>query len=450
MSTAEIAHAKGRSSYRWIVAGMIFSIYTIAAADRANLGVALPFIRQEFAMSNAEAGGLMSLFLLAYALAQIPAGLAFSRFGVSRILPSAMVMTSVLTGLVGTAGSLIALKIYRFGLGLAEGPLPISMTTTINNWFPAREKGIASGIFLSAVKFGPVIVPPLCAVIISVWGWREVFYFFAVPGILLSVAWYFLITDHPSKSRFVNQAELDYIADEGAADDASKVAASGVQKGAGKGFRRLDFFIRRREVSPLETKRQVFGSWLIWGSAASYCFQLGVSSVLLSWIPTYLITVKGFSVMNMGLVSAAPWVGAVLGNLLGGYFSDRLLDGRRKPGMLFSALGTSVMMYLLINSPAEPFAYGLLLMATGAVLSIGFSSYMAYPMAVATKQTFPVANSIVNMVGQLGAAATPFLTGLLLDSYGWNYVFTYLAIGSFVSFVLLLTIVEPVPKAKRT
>lgn len=194
----------------------------------------------------------------------------------------------------------------------------------------------------------------------------------------------------------------------------------------------------------------MFGSWQIWGSALSYCFQLGVSSVLLAWIPTYLMTVKGFSVMNMGLVSAAPWVGAVLGNLLGGYCSDRWLAGRRKPGMLLSALGTSVMMYLLINSPADPLAYGLLLMATGVVLSLGFSSYMVYPMALASKQTFPIANAIVNMVGQLGAAATPFLTGLLLDSYGWSYVFSYLAIGSFVSFMLLLTIIEPVPRTATT
>jgi len=443
MSTAEIAHAKGRSSYRWIVAGMIFSIYTIAAADRANLGVALPFIRQEFEMSNAQAGGLMSLFLLAYALAQIPAGLAFSKFGVSRILPGAMIMTSVLTGLVGTAGSLVALKLYRLGLGLAEGPLPISMTTTINNWFPPREKGIASGIFLSAVKFGPVIVPPLCAVIISVWGWREVFYFFAVPGILLSIAWYLMVADHPSRSRFVNQGELDHICDP-APVDSSQVGSA--KRPAARSFRRLDAFIRRREIPLLETRRQVFGSWQIWGSALSYCFQLGVSSVLLAWIPTYLMTVKGFTVMNMGLVSAAPWVGAVLGNLLGGYCSDRWLAGRRKPGMLLSALGTSVMMYLLINSPADPLAYGLLLMATGVVLSFGFSSYMVYPMALASKQTFPIANAIVNMIGQLGAAATPFLTGLLLDSYGWSYVFSYLAIGSFLSFVLLLTIIEPVPK----
>ncbi|WP_455927863.1 MFS transporter [Pseudomonas capeferrum] len=440
MSMPEVIKPAVRSQYRWVVAALIFLIYTVAAADRANLGVALPFIRQEFEMSNAQAGGLVSLFLLAYALAQLPSGFAFGRFGVSRILPGAMVLTSLLTGLVGTASSLLALKLYRLGLGIAEGPLPISMTTTINNWFPAREKGTASGIFLSAVKFGPVIVPPLCAVIISVWGWREIFYFFAIPGIVLAVVWYFMVTDHPSRSRFVNKAELQYIVEDTAIAQTARVhkTPAWVEK--------LDRVIRTRDEKPLETNRQVFRSWNVWGCATSYCFQLGVSSVLLAWIPTYLMTVKQFSIMNMGLVSAAPWVGAVLGNLLGGWCSDRLMGGRRKPGMLLSAVGTSLMMYLLINSPAEPLPYGLLLMLTGMVLSLGFSSYMVYPMGLTTKKTFPISNAIVNMIGQLGAAATPFITGLLLDNYGWNYVFAWLAIGSFISFVILLTIAEPRPQ----
>jgi sugar phosphate permease len=445
MSMPEVLKPAVRSRYRWVVATLIFLIYTIAAADRANLGVALPFIRKEFEMSNAEAGGLMSLFLLAYAMAQIPSGFAFGRFGVSKILPGAMILTSMMTGLVGTAGSLLALKLYRLGLGLAEGPLPISMTTTINNWFPPREKGTASGIFLSAVKFGPVIVPPLCAVIISVWGWREIFYFFAIPGIVLAVVWYFMVADHPSRSRFVNEAELNYIAD----DKSVAQAAEALRPPEPPAWlKKLDRCIRSREVVALETNRQVFKSWNIWGCATSYCFQLGVSSVLLAWIPTYLMTVKQFSIMNMGLVSAAPWVGAVLGNLLGGLCSDRLMGGRRKPGMLLSALGTSVMMYLLINSPAEPLPYGLLLMLTGVVLSLGFSSYMVYPMGLTTKKTFPISNAVVNMIGQLGAAATPFITGLLLDNYGWNYVFAWLAIGSFISFVILLTIAEPRPAAR--
>lgn len=134
--------------FRWVVALMIFLVYTVAAADRANLGMALPFMRKEFAMSNTEAGALASLFLLAYAIAQIPSGFIYSRFGVHSIFSIAMIATSAATGLIGTASSVLALKAYRFILGLAEGPLPLGITSTINYWFPPKEKGLATGIFL--------------------------------------------------------------------------------------------------------------------------------------------------------------------------------------------------------------------------------------------------------------------------------------------------------------
>lgn len=106
--------AKKPSRYRWFVAGLFFIIYTIAAADRANLGVALPFIRKEFDMSNAEAGGLVSLFLLAYALAQLPSAWLLSRFGVRKVFPLSMLATSAVTGLTGLASSLLGLKLCRF------------------------------------------------------------------------------------------------------------------------------------------------------------------------------------------------------------------------------------------------------------------------------------------------------------------------------------------------
>lgn len=434
-------HAVKPTRFRWVVAGLIFLIYTVAAADRANIGVALPFIRKEFTMSNTEAGALLSLFLFAYALAQLPSGFATSRFGVRRIFTGAMILTSVFTGLLGTTSSIIGLKIYRFALGLAEGPLPVGIAATINNWFPPHEKGTASGIFLSAVKFGPVIVPPVCAAIIAVWGWREIFIFFAIPGLIFSVFWYIFVTNHPSQSSRVSQAELDYIT--GAAPSAVAMAGSPV-KASKPAPAWLDKFVRARKLTPLTDSKSVFRSWNILGCALGYCFQLGISNVLLAWIPTYLLSVKKFSVMNMGFVAAAPWVGAVIGNLLGGMVSDRLLAKRRKPGMMLSALATAGMMYALINSPADPFSYGLLLFATGILLSFGYSAYMAYPMGVADKKTFPIASSVVNMGGQLGGAIAPLATGMLLDNYGWDYVFAFMAVGSLLSFVVLLTIAEPV------
>jgi sugar phosphate permease len=424
------------SRFRWFVAALFFVIYTIAAADRANIGFALPFIRKEFAMTNTEAGALLSLFLWGYALMQIPSGFAMKTFGVRRLFAVAMVLTSLFTGLMGTINSIGLLKFYRFALGLVEAPLPIGITTTINNWFPPEEKGTASGIFLSSVKFGPVIVPPLCGLIVSFWGWREIFYICAVPGLLLAVAWWFLVPNNPSDSPFCSDKELEHIAD-----------ATIVQKAEGQAQRRsfagLDRLIRTREVEPLKDARAIFRSWNVWGCALGYSFQLGISNVLLAWIPTYLLVVKKYSIMSTSFVAAAPWVGAVVGNIVGGWLSDRLLDKRRKPGMLFSALATAGMMYALINSPADPTQYALLLFVTGVMLSIGFSAYMAYPMGLVAKDALPVAISVVNMGGQIGGAAAPLAVGALLDGFGWDYAFLFMAIGSLMSFLFVAAIEEP-------
>jgi sugar phosphate permease len=437
IESGALAGASRPTRYRWFVAALFFVIYTIAAADRANLGVALPFLRKEFQMSNSEAGALVSLFLIAYGVAQLPSAWLLSRFGVRRVFPISMILTSVTTGLTGFVGSLWSMKLCRIGLGLAEGPLPIGVTSTINNWFPPKEKGTASGIFLSAVKFGPVVTPILGAMIIAAFGWKEIFIFFAVPGLLLSFVWFWAVADKPADSRFVNAAELATINETGAGQTESKPTVSSTPMPV------LDKLIRTRDEPVLETTASVFKSWNVMGCALGYCFQLGISSVLLAWIPTYLLTVKKFSVMNMGFVAAAPWVGAVAGNILGGFISDRLLGKRRKPGMLLSALATAGMMYALINSPADPVLYGLLLFMTGMLLSIGYSAYMVYPMPFVAKSKFPVANAMVNMAGQLGGAATPFITGLLLDNYGWDHVFAFMAGISCLTFLVVLTITEP-------
>lgn len=423
--------------YRWFVAALFFIIYTVAAADRANLGVALPFLRKEYTMSNTEAGGLVSLFLLAYAAAQLPSAWLLSKFGVRKVFTISMIFTSIATGLTGMVGSLLSLKLCRIGLGLAEGPLPIGVTSTINTWFPSKEKGTASGIFLSAVKFGPVITPILGAAIIAIWGWKALFLWFALPGIVLSVFWYLLVPNRPSDSRFVNAAEVMLI------EEAAGGKAGAADAAMSTPMPRLDRFIRVRDEKMLHTTREVLTSWNIIGCALGYCFQLGISSVLLSWIPTYLLTVKKFSIMNMGFVAAAPWVGAIAGNIIGGLLADRLLDKRRKPGMLISAIATAAMMYVLINAPADPLAYGALLFLTGMLLSVGYSAYMVYPMPFVAKAKFPVANAVVNIGGQLGGAATPWIVGMLLDSLGWDYVFAFMAGISCLTFLVVLTISEP-------
>jgi ACS family glucarate transporter-like MFS transporter len=432
----------GKSQFRWVVAALFFTVYTIAGADRANLGVALPYVRAEFPMSNAEAGALLSMFLLTYACAQLPSGLIMSRFGVKKLFSLSMIITSLFTGLVGTVNSILMLKFLRLGLGVAEGPLAVGIASTINNWFPAREKGTATGIFLAAVKFGSVIVPPICVVIIALWGWRAIFYCFAVPGIILSILWFFFVPDNPASSRFVNAQELAHIH-----SDSEKSLGASSTNGS---FEKLDKWIRVKAVTLIDTRREVFKSKDVILCAFGFGCQVGITNVLMAWIPTYLITVKHYSMMNMGFVAAAPWVGAVAGNLLGGFLSDRVLGKRRKPGMILSAVTTTAMMLALINSPADPTLLGFLLFSTGVLVGIGYSSYMVYPMGLVSKRYFPVSSGLVNTVGQLGGAATPFLAGLLLDHFGWGQVFVLMAVLSVLSLLILLAMTEPMPATFQT
>ena len=426
------------TNYRWVILGLIFVIYTIATADRANIGIAMPYIRKEFSMSNTEAGAIMSLFFAGYVIAMIPGGLLVKKLGVSRIFSVFMVLTSVFTGLVGFSSSILQLKICRLGVGLSEGPLAVGMPTTINNWFPAKEKGFATGIFIAASKFGPLVVPPLCALIIQNWGWHQIFYFFAIPGMILGAAWYFIVPDKPAQCRFCSPAEAEYI-------ETGKTAVAGAVKER-KPYKLvwLDKIVRARKLEKIDTTFKLFTSWNMVGSTLGYFFMVAITTTMMSWLPTYLVTVKKLAIMKMAFAAAAPFAGTVVGNMVGGWLSDNVFGKRRKPMMMFTALTTAVMMYSLITSPADPWLLGALLFVTGFFLALGFSGFVVYPMGLVTKEQFSVATSITNVGGQLGGFCTPIAIGVILDKYNWDVVFGALAVGCLICFALVVTIVEPV------
>lgn len=433
-----------RTRYRWFVLALIFVIYTVASADRANIGIVLPYLQRELGLTNTQVGSIISLFGLAYGIFQVPAAFLNKQFGVRAVLPVFMVLTSVATATLGMVGSALALQVNRFVLGVAEAPLANSLMTTVNNWFPAREKGQAAGIFVSSAKFGPVIVPPLGALIILNFGWQYVFFFCAVPGILLALAWLFLVPNDPSDSRLCSQAEVDYIRDRRpvvARTSGAAVQAPAVDGGPGIAW--LDRIIRARVVEPIGTVAGLARSWTVWGVSLGYFFVQGTISVILAWLPTYLVKVKEFSILNVGFVAAAPFVGAVAGNVVGGWLSDRVFNKRRKPTMMLSTISTVVMMYALVNAPNDPVTLAALLFLTGLLLSFGFSAFGIYPSAITTKEVFPVGAAVVNMGGQLGAAVLPFLVGVILDRASWDAVFLFLSGCSFAALLLLLTIIEP-------
>jgi sugar phosphate permease len=432
--------ANKMTKYRWVVMLFIVIVCAIANSDRANIGFALPYIRKEFPMSNTEAGAVIGLFNLSYAIFQIPAGFLIGKFGVRNMFSIGLFLTSIFTGMMTLVNTAFQFKVMRLLLGLAEAPVVVGCTTTINNWFPPKEKGTATGIFLAGSKVGPLIVPPICAWIIMVWGWREIFIFFMVPGIICAVLWYLFVASKPEESKFVSEAELKYIED----PENTAIVKSETKKKREYKLWWLDKIIRAKNVDLLDSPAKVFRSWDIYGVAIAYAFIIGISYVLMAWLPTYLIEVKKFAVMKSAFVSAAPFAGIVLGNFIGGWISDNLLNKRRKPLMLVTALTTSVAMYSLVYSPGEIVLLAMLLFVVGLLLSLGYSAFPAYPMGRVTKEMYPVAFGIVSTGGQIGGAAAPLIVGMILDRFNWDMVFAVLAAGLLVCFLLVSTVVEPV------
>lgn len=433
-----------RSRYRWFVMALIFIIFMVAQADRANIGFAIPFMQKEFDLTNTEIGIIISLFFAGYGFCQIPAGYLIRKTGIRFSYALGMILTSVFTFLMGRVDSVIHLKMLRALIGISEAPVVISSTVTINNWFPTKEKGTATGLFLAGSKFGPLLVPPICAWILLNYDWRHIFLFFSIPGILLGVIWFILVRNHPSESRFVNQQEVDYINE--VETDTSETNTTKKFTARPFKFCWLDRLIRTRKLEPLKTSRDIFTSWDIYGAAIGYMCMVGiVDGVIMSWLPKYLLQEHNFNIVNSAMLASAPFAGNVLGNLVGGWLSDNILGKRRKPLMIVSATCTIIMMSFMLAAPHNKLALGMLLFLMGFLLALGYSAYSVYAMARVTKDGYPVAYAIINMGGQIGAVFMPLIVGVLLDNFTWNSVFIALGTAAAVCLTVVLTIREPLP-----
>ncbi len=425
-----------KSGYRWIVLSLVFITYIVCYADRTNIGVVLPFIQKEFVLSNFQAGAISSFFFLGYAVSQIPAGFLLSKKGIRGIVAFAVIAFSVITFLLGTVSGAAMLIVLRLALGLAEGPVPVSMATTINNWFPAKEKATATGVYIASTQLAPIFVPIVAAAIAVSFGWRYVFYWFAIPGIVIAIIWYLIVRTRPEESSRVSEAELEYIRQEEVAKE-TKVE----QKSLGW----IDKLIRYQRIERLSTYKSVFTSWNIWGNTLTYFLMNSVLYGMLTWIPMYLVNAKGYSFMKMGFVASTPAIGGLIGALLGGVISDKVFLKRRKPTMLITAIATAIMMLVVVNIPDNATLVSLSLGLAGFFLNIGWPAFSAYPMGLTNHKTFPIAIATVNSGGNLGGFFSPMIVGAILDATG-NYNLAFAFFGSLLvlGFLIILSLKEPV------
>ena len=177
----------------------------------------------------------------------------------ARLMTSLSVFAfSVFTFLIGTSPGATMMKWFRFGLGLGEGPAVIGAGALLKAWFPHKEQGTATGIYLAASQVALISVPPVCVAIMIHWGWRMVFYTFAIPGIIVAAIWYILVRNRPEESPYCNAREQEYILQ-------SSPEARSQEDPQAKSMGWVDTFIRvRRGMKALDTNSQVLRSWNVW------------------------------------------------------------------------------------------------------------------------------------------------------------------------------------------
>lgn len=438
-SAGVAAKATRPTGYRWYVMATIFVGYLICMADRSNIGALLPFIKEEFEISNTQSGLISSMFFLGYAVSQIPAGLIMGRTGTRKMVSWAIFAFSLVTFLMGFTTTAVILLVLRLLLGLTEGPAPVGMTSTINNWFPAKEKGTATGIYIASTQLAPMIVPPLAAAIALGWGWRAVFFVLAIPGFIMALVWYLVVRNRPGEAKRVNQAELALIA------DTSIAKAETTER---PWMKVIDKIIRYREVPALGTNKEVLKSWNVWGDTLAYFFMNNVNYGMLTWIPAYLVAERGYDFIKMGFVASAPAAGGLIGALIGGAVSDRLFNGRRKPTMILTAFATALMMVVVLNVPQNTVLVAGSLMLTGFCLNIGWPMFTSYAMNITTGKTYPFAISVINSGGNLGGFFAPLIVGVLLDMTGGNYnvAFSYFVVVLLIALLVIFTLTEARPQ----
>jgi sugar phosphate permease len=408
------------TAVRFKVLSFLFVLAALTYLDRLAISAAAPSIMQEFALTPVQMGYIFSAFTFAYALFEIPTGWMGDRFGTRRTLTRIVLWWSAFTALTSVAvgfWSLFAMRLL-FGAGEA-GAIPNS-ACTVSRWFPAAQRGRAMGGVCIGHALGAALAPPLVFKLIEWQGWRLPFVEFGLLGAFWCFAWYYWFRDTPAAHAAVNDAERQLIcADAGAARAASHAIP-------------WRTFLRSRNIFFL---------------CAMY-FAYGYSLYFyITWLPTYLIKARGFTITSAGLFAALPWLFGVVAFMCGGWLTDYLVTrtGNRKLarcGVGAFGLTMSALMLVMVGLTPNRVAAALFI-----ALAL-FFQFLTTPSVWATcldigRHRAGVVSGTTNTFGNLAGTLAPIVFGYILEKlHSWTLSF-YVAAGFLAVGVVMWLFIDP-------
>lgn len=409
-----IPHASkpAASNYRWTICALLFAATTINYMDRQILGLLAPIIQKDIGWNELEYSRMNSVFYILYAVGVIGFGRLIDAWGTKLSYAGAMVFWSIAALGHSVARSFGGFAFMRAMLGLGEAGNFPSCIKAITEWFPKQERAHATGIFNSGSNFGAICAPAVIPALGARYGWRTTYVIVGSLGFLWLLAWIPLF-NRPSKSKFINAAELSHIESGDTEENQPKVA-----------------------WWPLLARRQ------------TWAFMLGkfmtdpIWWFYLLWLPKWLNSTRGLDLTHIGMPLVLVYLIATIGSVGGGFLSSVLMkrgasaNRARKTAMAIFA--ASVLPTMLLVTRVENIWVAVSLVGIAAAAHQGWSANLF----TTASDMFPKAaiGSVVGlgtMAGSVGMLIFGEVIGRVLQASGnYTFLFTLCAFAYVLAFGL--------------
>lgn len=384
--------------YRWRICGLLLAATTINYIDRQVLGVLAPELQKTFAWSEVQYGYIITCFQAAYAIGLVTAGAVIDRLGTRLGYALAICIWSLAAMSHALVGSVAGFAMARFALGLGEaGNFPAALKT-VAEWFPRRERAFATGIFNSGTNIGAIVAPLSVPIIAVTVGWQAAFLFTGVLSAAWLVTW-LIVYRPPEQHPKLSAAELALI----------------------------------RSDPPDATERVPWVQLLKYRQ--TWAFLLGkfmtdpIWWFFLFWLPKYLHSEYGLSLLGLGAPLVAIYIIADIGSIAGGWLAGRFIkmgwsvNRARKSAMLVCALCVVPIVFV---SQVQNLWLAVLLIGLATAGHQGWSANIfTLPSDMFPRRTVASVVGIGGLGGAVGGMLIATFTGFLLQATG-SYVPVFL------------------------
>ena len=386
---------------RWTIVLLLFMVYMINYLDRVALSLTVPMIEKDLMLNAEQFGLIFGSFFFGYAIFNFLGGLATDKYGPTLVMGIAVGMWSLFCGLTAVATGFWSMLILRVLFGMAEGPICASANKAINGWFPKKQAATAMGFLSAGSPLGGAVAGPIIGYLALAFGWRPAFVIICSVGIVWMVAWFFIASDNPLKSRRVSEEERLLIAklkeEQTTPDEELAQASHG-----------LGHYLRQ----PI----------ILVTAFAFFCYNY-ILFFFLSWFPAYLVQAHNLDIKSMSITTMIPWIVGFVGLALGGWISDKIFNitGKlllsRKIVLVVSLLAAAICV-ALAGSVKGTYPAVALMSVSIFFLYITGAIYWAIIQDVVHKSRVGGISGFIHLIGSLSGIVGPVVTGYIVHHTG--------------------------------